>query len=45
MMEQIKGAIAGDTRSFLDFKEMVNSKMGQRVQFGFICPQRSFIKT
>jgi len=45
MMEQIKGAIAGDTRSFLDFKEMVNSKMGQRVPFGFICPQRSFIKT
>ena len=45
MMEQIKGAIAGDTRSFLDFKEMVNSKMGQRVQFGFICPRLSFIET
>jgi len=45
MMEQIKGAIRRDIRSFLDFKELVKSKMGQRVLFGFLCPQLSFIET
>jgi len=44
MMEQIKGAIAGDIRSFLDFKELVKSKIGQRVLFDFLCPQLSFIE-
>jgi len=44
MMEQIKGAIAGDTRSFLDFKELMNSKMGQMVLFGFTSPRLSFIE-
>ena len=27
MMEQIKGAIAGEIRPFLDLKELMNSKM------------------
>jgi hypothetical protein len=36
MMEQIKGAIAGNIRSFLDFKELMNSKIGQMVPFSFI---------
>ena len=34
-----------DIRSFLDFKELVNSKIGQRVLFGFIYPRLSFIET
>ena len=45
MIEQIKGAIAGDIRSFLDFKELMNSKIGQRVQFGSIYPRLSFMET
>jgi transposase len=45
MMEQIKGAIAGNIRSFLDFKELMNSKIGQIVPFSFIYPRRSFIET
>jgi len=45
MMEQIKGTIAGDIRPFLDFKELVNSKIGQMVLFGFIYSRRSFIET
>ena len=45
MMEQIKGAMTRDIRSCLEFKELVNSKIGQRVLFGFIYPRRSFIET
>ena len=45
MMEQIKGAITGDVRSFLDLKELVKSKIGQSVLFGFTSPQLSFIET
>jgi hypothetical protein len=29
IMEQIKGAMVGEIRSFLDFKELMNSKMNQ----------------
>ena len=45
MMEQIKGAIAGGIRSFLDLKERVKSKIGQSVLFGFTSPELSFIET
>lgn len=45
MMEQIKGAIAGEIRSFLDLKELMNSQIGQMVLFGYIYPRLSFIET
>ena len=45
MMEQIKGAMTRDIRSFLDFTELMNSKMGRMVLFGFIYPRLSFIET
>jgi transposase len=45
MMEQIKGAMTRGVRSFLDFKELVNLKIGQRVLFGFTYPRLSFIET
>ena len=45
MMEQIKGAMTREIRSFSDFKELMNSKMGQMVLFGFIHPRLSFIAT
>lgn len=45
MMEQIKGAITEDVRSFLDFKKLMNSKIGQMVLFGLNCPRLSFIET
>jgi phenylalanyl-tRNA synthetase beta subunit len=45
MMEQIKGVIARDIRSFLDFKELMSSKIGQMVLLGFIYPRLSFIET
>jgi phenylalanyl-tRNA synthetase beta subunit len=45
MMEQIKGAMTRGIRSFLDFKELVNLKIGQRVLFGFTYPRLSFIET
>ena len=45
MMEQIEGAMTRDIRSFLDFKEPMNSKTGQRVLFGFIHHRLSFIET
>jgi phenylalanyl-tRNA synthetase beta subunit len=44
MMERIKGAMRRDIRSFLDFTELVKSKIGQRVLFGFIYPRLSFIE-
>jgi transposase len=44
MMEQIKGAIAGDIRSFLDYTELMSSKIGRMVLFGFIHPRLSFIE-
>ena len=45
MMEQIKGAMTREIRSFSDFKELMNSKMGQMVLFGFNYPRLSFIET
>jgi hypothetical protein len=45
MMEQIKGVTPGVIRSFLDLKELVKSKIGQSVLFGFTSPQLSFIET
>ena len=44
MSEQLKGAMRRDIRSFLDLKEMVSSKIGQRVLFGFTYPRLSFIE-
>jgi phenylalanyl-tRNA synthetase beta subunit len=44
MMEQIKGAIRRDIRSFLDYTELMSSQIGQRVLFDFLCPQLSFIE-
>jgi transposase len=44
MMEQIKGVIAGSIRSFLSFKDLVNSKIVQRVLLGFVYPRSSFIE-
>jgi hypothetical protein len=35
MMEQIKGVIPGVIRSFLDYTELMSSKISQRVLFGF----------
>jgi len=45
MIDQIKEAIRRDIRSFLDFRELMNSKMRQMVLFGFIYPRLSFIVT
>jgi hypothetical protein len=45
LMEQIKGAMIRDIRSFLEFKGLVNSKIGRRVLFSFIYPRLSFIQT
>jgi len=44
-MEQIKGAMAREIRSFSDFKELLNSKIGQRVLSGFTYLRLSFIET
>jgi hypothetical protein len=44
MMEQIKGAMTRNIRSFLDFKELMNQKNGQRVLFSFVYPQLSIIE-
>jgi hypothetical protein len=35
MMEQIKGAMTGDIKPFPDFKEWIDSKMGQMMLLGF----------
>ena len=45
MMEQIKGAVTREIRSFSDFKELMNSKIGQMVLFGLNYPRLSFIET
>jgi transposase len=44
MMEQIKGAITEDVRSFLDFRKPMNSQIGQRVLSGFTYSRLSFIE-
>jgi hypothetical protein len=45
MMEQVKGAMAREIRPFLDFKELMNSRIGRMVLFGFTYPRLSFIET
>ncbi len=45
MMEQIKGAVTREIRSFSDFKELMNSKIGRMVLFGFTYPRLSFMET
>jgi transposase len=45
MMEQIKGAVTREIRSFSDFKELMNSKIGQMVLLGLNYPRLSFIET
>jgi transposase len=45
MMEQTKGPMTREIRSFSDPKELMNSKIGQMVLFGFIYPRLSFIET
>ncbi len=44
MMEKIKGAIGRNIRSFLDYTEMVNSKMGQGLLIGFAYLRLQVIK-
>jgi len=39
IMEQIKGTMVGEIRSFLDFKELMNSKMNQMGLLGLIYPR------
>jgi transposase len=43
MIKQIKEDIRRDIRSFLDYTELMNSKMGPKALLGFIYPQRSLI--
>jgi hypothetical protein len=45
MMEEIKGAINKGIRSFLDLKELMNSKMGRIMVSGPYYLQLSFIET
>jgi transposase len=45
LMEQIRGAMRRDIRSFLDYTELVSSKIGRRVLFGFTSLRLSFIET
>ena len=45
MMEQIKGAMTREIRSFSDFKELMSFKIGQMVLFGYTYPRLSFIAT
>ncbi len=45
MMEQIKGAMTKDIRSFLDCKELTNSKMGRIMPSGHNYLRLSFIET
>ena len=42
---EIKGVIPGVIRSFLDDMELVSSKIGRRVLFGFTYPRLSVIET
>ena len=45
MMEQIRGVIPEVIKSFLELKELMSSKMGRRVLFGFTYSRLSFIET
>jgi hypothetical protein len=45
MMEQIKGAMTREIRSFSGFKELMNSKIGQMVLLGYTYLRLSFIET
>jgi hypothetical protein len=45
LMEQTQRARTRGIWSFLDFKELMDSKMGQMVPFGFIYPRLLFIET
>ena len=45
MMEQIKGAVTREIRWCSDFKELMNSKIGQMVLLGLNYPRLSFIET
>ena len=44
MIEQIKGAMRRDIRSFLDYTELMNSKMSRRMLFGFTYTRPSVIE-
>ncbi|HVP81264.1 MAG TPA: transposase [Thermodesulfobacteriota bacterium] len=44
MIEQMKGAMRREIKSFLDYTELMISKIGPRVLFGFIYPSLSFIE-
>jgi len=44
MMEQVKGALTREIRSFSDFKELMNSKISRMVLLDFIYPRLSFIE-
>jgi phenylalanyl-tRNA synthetase beta subunit len=44
MIEQIKGAMTREIRSFSDVKELMSFKIGQMVLFGSIYPRLSFMK-
>jgi transposase len=45
MMEEIKGAVTRSIRSFSDFNELMNSKIGRMVLSGLNYPRLSFIET
>lgn len=45
MMEQIKGVITRDIKPFPDFKERIDSKIGQMMLLGIIYPRLSLIET
>jgi hypothetical protein len=45
LMEQIKGVIARVIGSFLDYMELMDSKLSRRVLFGFTSLRLSFIET
>jgi transposase len=44
-MEEIKGAVTRSIRSFSDFNELMNSKIGRMVLSGLNYPRLSFIET
>jgi hypothetical protein len=44
-MEQIKGVVTREIRSFSDFKELMNSKISQMMLLGLDYPWLSFIET
>ena len=44
MMEQIKGVVTRRIRSFLDFKELMNSKMGRIILLRLNYHRLSFIE-